>query len=216
MTTSSDKKPTIVDRTLRNPQFMKDAPLCVEALVNFVLAVFNVVVGIIESSLWPFTMAAYFAILCIMGSYVAACSIKPERHSERSVMAVCGICILALAVSITFVQFLNISESHNEPFHPFAMIGMAAFTFLTAVIAIVDATKARKGNGYQQAFLRISIASMLGAMIVLEMHMLGTHAELTDASTTFALEAATGAVMVLLLVLMGISLLLKSRKANAR
>lgn len=213
MTASNDKGPSIVDLTLRNQQFMGVAPLCVGALANAGLAIFNGVVGFSQASLWTQSMAAYFVVLCIMGSYVAACTVKPERHPVSNVMTVCGVCIIVLAASIAFFQYLTISESRNEGLHPVAMVGMAAFTFLTAVIAIVDATKARKGDGYQQAFLRISIASMLGAMMVLEMQMLGTYAELTDASTTFALEAASGAVVVLLLLVMGVSLIVRSRKA---
>ena len=212
MTASSNKGPTIVNATLRNPQFMGVAPLCVEALANGALAVFNCVLGISLSSLWTLSMAAYFAVLCIMGSYVAACTVKPERHTVKRVMVVCGVCIFALAVAIAFFKFMTISESHNDVLDPVVMIGTAAFTFATAVIAIVNATKARKGDGYQQAFLRISIASMLGAMMVLEMQMLGTFAELTDASTTFAIEAASGAVVVALLLSMGIWLIAKSGK----
>ena len=207
------KVPEIIYLTLRDRQFMKAAPLCGGAAMNFTLAVFNGVVGFSQPSLWTLSMAAYFAVLCLMGSYVAVCTLKPERHSARSVMAVCGACIIILAASIAFLKYVTISESHNEELHPIVMIGMAAFTFATAAIAIVDATKARKGNGYQQAFLRISIASMLGAMMVLENQMLGTFAEPGEAATTFAIEAASGAAVVLLLLLMGVSLIRKSRKA---
>ena len=207
------KVPSIIYLTLRDQQFMKAVNLCSGAAMNCALAVFNGIVGFSQPSLWTQSMAAYFAVLCIMGSYVAVCTLKPERHSARSVMVVCGICIIGLAVSIAFIKYVAIGESHNEVLHPVVMIGMAAFTFATAAIAVVDATKARKGNGYQQAFLRISIASMLGAMMVLENQMLGTFAELSDAATTFAIEAASGAAVVLLLLSMGIWLIAKSKKA---
>lgn len=210
---SSRKRRSLIDLTLRNQQFMRIAPLCIGAIVNAVLALFNGVVGFSQSSLWEQSMAVYFAILCFMGSFVAACSIKPERHSERSVMMVCGISIIVLAASMAFVKYLIIGQSHYEVLHPYVMIFLAAFTFVTAVISIVDATKARNGNGYQQAFLRISISSMLGAMMVLEMQMLGTFAGPADASAAFAIEVASGAAFVLLLLLMGVSLIAKSRRA---
>ena len=213
MPTSNRKRRSLIDLTLRNQRFMQLAPLCVGALVNAVLAIFNGVVGLSRSLLWEQTMAVYFAILCFMGSFVAACTIKPERHSARNVMMVCGISIIVLAVSIAFIKYLIIGESHKEALHPYIMIFMAAFTFATAAIAIVDAFKARKGDGYQQAFLRISIASMLGAMMILEMQMLSTLAGPADASTAFAIETASGAVFVLLLLLMGVSLIAKSRRA---
>ena len=213
MSASNRERRSLIDLTLRNQQFMRVAPLCIGAVVNAVLAVFNGVVGFSQSSLWGQTMAGYFAILCFMGSYVAACSIKPERHSERTVMAVCGISIIVLAVSVAFVKYLIVGESHKEALHPYVMILMAAFTFVTAAIAVVDATKARKGDGYRQAFLRISVASTLGAMMILEMQMLSTFAAPDDASAAFWIEVVSGVVFVLLLLLMGVSLILESRRA---
>ena len=114
---------------------------------------------------------------------------------------------------MAFVEYLIIGESHYEVLHPYVMVFLAAFTFVTAAIAIADAFKARNGNSYQQAFLRISIASMLGTMIILEMQMLGTFAGPADASTAFAIEVASGAAFVLLLLVMGVSLIAKSRRA---
>ena len=212
MPASNHKRRSPIDITLRNQQFMKVAPLCAGAVVNVALALFSGMVGFSQSSLWEQSMAVYYAILCFMGSFVAACSIKPERHSERNVMMVCGISIIVLAASIAFVKYLIIGESHKDALHPYLMILLAAFTFATAAIAIVNAFKARKGDGYQQAFLRISIASMLGAMMILEMQMLSTFAGPADASTAFGIETASGAAFVLLLLLMGISLIAKSRK----
>ena len=212
MPASNHKRRSPIDITLRNQQFMKVAPLCAGAVVTVALALFSGMVGFSQSSLWEQSMAVYYAILCFMGSFVAACSIKPERHSERNVMMVCGISIIVLAASIAFVKYLIIGESHKDALHPYLMILLAAFTFATAAIAIVNAFKARKGDGYQQAFLRISIASMLGAMMILEMQMLSTFAGPADASTAFGIETASGAAFVLLLLLMGISLIAKSRK----
>lgn len=209
----NDTHRSLLDLTLRNASFMRAAPLCIGALFNFVLAVFNGVMGLLQSSHWSTMMAAYFLVLCIMGSYVAACTVRPERHPAHHVMRVCGVWIIVLAIAVVIFKCLSIGEGHNDANHPYLMILFAAFTFATAAIAIVDATKARKGGDYQQAFLRISIASMLGAMMITEMQMLGTFADLTDASTTAAIETASGAVVVLLLLLMGISLVRKSKRS---
>lgn len=213
MSTTNRKRRSLIDLTLRNQQFMQVAPRCIGAVMNAVLAIFNGVVGFSQSSLWEQSMAVFFAILCFMGSFAAACSVKPERHSARSVMVVCGVSIIVLAASMAFIKYLIIGKLHYDALHPYAMILLAAFTFVTAAIAIVDAFKARNGNGYQQAFLRISIASMLGAIMTLEMQMLGTFAGPADASTAFGIETASGVVFVLLLLLMGVSLITKSRRA---
>lgn len=213
MSASNRRRTSLVDLTLRNQKFMEVAPLCAGTVVNFALALLNGVVGFSRSSLWEQSIAVYFAILCFMGSYVAVCSVKPEQHSVRTTMRVCGISIIVLGVSIAFVQYQIVGESHRDTFHPIIMILLATFTFVTAGITIVNAFIARKGNGYQQAFLRISIASMLGAMTITEMQMLGTFGGPADALAAFWIETISGAVFVLLLLLMGVSLIVKSNKA---
>lgn len=53
---------------------------------------------------------------------------------------------------------------------------------------------------------------MLGALMMLEQQMLGTFGELTDTLTATTIEGVSGAVVVLLLLAMGVSLLAKARK----
>lgn len=210
-----DKHRTLVDLTLRNERFKRVVLLCIGPALNSVLAIFNGIVAISQGSPWAGTLSGYFAVLCFMGSYVAACSIKPKENSARTVLTVCGVSIIILAMAITFIKCQVVGNSTNETLHPFAMIALAAFTFATAVTTIINATKARHGDSYRQAFLRISVASMLGALMMLEQQMLGTFGEITDTSadTIIAIETASGAVVVLVLVAMGISLLAKARKA---
>lgn len=193
---------------------MKVAPLCLRTLLNTVLAVLNGITALTQSSLWHLSMMIFFIILTIMGSYVAVCINKPGMHSARKVMLACGIFIIYLAAATTFFKLITVGDALNDHLSPAFVIILAAITFATAIIAIVDAHKARKGNDYEQAYLRISIASMLGAMMTLEMHMLGTFAKPGQLSTVLGIEIVSGAVVVALLLSMGIWLIVKSRKAE--
>ena len=116
-------------------------------------------------------------------------------------------------MAIAFINYQVVGYARNDVMHPFIMIGLAAFTFATAVMTIIDATKASRGDSYQQAFLRISVASMLGALMMLEQQMLGTFGELAETETIITIEIASGAAFVLILLAMGVSLLAKARKA---
>ncbi|MDO4532787.1 MAG: hypothetical protein Q4C36_03605 [Coriobacteriia bacterium] len=88
---------------------------------------------------------------------------------------------------------------------------MATFTFYNAIVAIIDATKVRKGDLRQQTLLRVSIAGTIGALLMLEMQMLGTYASLTDPQSIMIIEAVSGGVGTLLVLLMGCSLITKLR-----
>ena len=100
-----------------------------------------------------------------------------------------------------------IADGHNDVFPEPAMIALAAFTFYNVIVAIINATKSRKGDLRQQTLLRVSIAGAIGALLVLEMQMLGTYAYLTDHQATVIMEAVSGFVGALLVLLMGCSLL---------
>lgn len=98
--------------------------------------------------------------------------------------------------------------------HEFAILALAAFTFYNAVVAIVTATKTMKGNLPQQTLLRVSMAGTIGALLILEMQMFGTYASLADPQPIVVMEAVSGAVGALLLLLMVCSLIAKRRRCE--
>lgn len=57
-----------------------------------------------------------------------------------------------------------IADGHNDVFPEPAMIALAAFTFYNVIVAIINATKSRKGDLRQQTLLRVSIAGAIGAL----------------------------------------------------
>ena len=126
----------------------------------------------------------------------------------------CGITLIVLAVILAVIMYQCIADGHNDVFPEPAMIALAAFTFYNVIVAIINATKSRKGDLRQQTLLRVSIAGAIGALLVLEMQMLGTYAYLTDHQAAVIMEAVSGFVGTLLVLLMGCSLLTKLRNAR--
>ena len=149
-------------------------------------------------------MTIYFVALVVMNSLVAASTGSDGRLSWRVVAAACGATLVA-------IMYLCIVDGHNDVLPEFAIIALAAFTFYNAIVAIVIATKTRKGDLRQQTLLRVSIAGSIGALLILEMQMFGTYADLATPQLVMTTEAISGGIGALLLLLMGFSLILKLR-----
>lgn len=202
----------LVDRFLHDQPFADTVTLCAGAFGNLALAMFNGILCGMNPSLWLGAMTAYFVALLIMSSLVAASTGSDGKLPWRVVAAVCGVVLVTLSGIVALIMCLCIAEGHNDAPPEFAILALAAFTFYNSVVAIVTATKTMKGNLRQQTLLRVSMAGTIGALLILEMQMFGTYASLADPQLIVVMEAVSGAVGALLLLLMGCSLIAKQRR----
>ena len=206
----------VVDRFLHDQSFADLVTLCLGAFGNLVFVVFEAVLWWMDPSPWYGAMTIYFAALVVMGSLVAASTGSNGKLSWRTVAGACGVTLIALAVILAVIMYLCVVNGYVDPPPEFLVIAIAAFTFYNAIVAIITATKTRKGDLRQQTMLRVSIASTIGALLILEMQMFGTYAAIADPMVVFVTEAISGGVGALLLVLMGCSLLRKLHNGRTR
>ena len=106
-------------------------------------------------------------------------------------------------------------------------VGIAwALTILTvvlAVLAISNTYRYRKSDPVRHAFQRVSLASTIGSIVLLEIQLLGTFGGELDPALVYAVETITAVIAVALLVIFGVSLLVRANgvenvnaKANQR
>ncbi len=201
------KDPSALVRQLAQDDPLRDLVIrCASTFLNLVLAVFNVVVAQSQHSLWGYAMAGYFGVLTVMGSFVAVCMRHAERYPVRRILRFCAICFGALAIALGVLMAVCVSQQRREEIPQIMMIAMATLTFCTTGMAIADATRLHNGTPLEQIIARVSIASAVGAMLVLEIQMLGTFGD-PSGKLAFVLETASGAVAVIIVLLMSGSLL---------
>lgn len=205
----------VVNRFLHDQSFADTVTLCAGAFGNLVFAVFNGIMWRLDPTPWSGTMTVYFVALVIMSSLVAASTGSNAKLPWSIVAVVCGVTLVALAAIVAVIMYLCIVEGHNDAFPEFAMIALAAFTFYNAIMAIITATKTRKGDLRQQTLLRVSLAGVIGAILMLEMQMFGTYADLADPQLVVVTEAISGGVGTVLLLAMGCYLIALQRKESA-
>ena len=154
--------------------------------------------------------AAYYALLGAMGLYVLANARKRGSGNAGRVARRCGFGMFLLAVVISGVVCMCIAETRNSSYHMIVMIALATYAFYSATMSIIGAVRSRKGDETQRVLRKLSLASTIGSMLMLEFSMLGTFGD-PSSTSSLIMEAATGAGAVILLLLLGRSLIVQSR-----
>ena len=198
---------------MRDPAFRALATRSASAVWDVAYALFNLALAFAYQSFWFVSMAAYYVVLGALGGYALRCGARPGEAALPAVSRRCGYGVLALAVAVSGVVCMCIAETRNSSYHIVVMIALAAYAFYSATSSIVGAVRARRGDGCQRILRKLSLASTIGSMLSPEFSMLGTFGDPAD-SFSFAMEAASGAVAVALLLILGRSLIVQARSGG--
>lgn len=176
---------------------------------NAVYAVFQLVLGLWHHSIWFYTMAVYYLLLAMMRlllvRYTGSHAPGELKELEWRKYRFCGICLLlmnlALGIMITYFVFRIRVFRHHE----ITTIAMAAYTFVSLVMAIRNAIRyTQYQSPAYSAAKAISLVSAIVSMLTLENAMLTTFGEQNDERFQQIMLGATG--VGVLLIVFGISL----------
>jgi hypothetical protein len=193
---------SIIEWINNNPESFSRLKRIGILLWNLLYAVFNGIIGLKYKSYWFLWMAAWYMIIHLLRLLVISDS---KIISNRRKAAGSGIC--QLAVVLAGIICIGIIERRNPIRSEIIMIVLALYTFVTLAFAIINVIKARKKeDDLLEIEKDVSLVSAIGSMLSLERGMLGTFGDASD-KLTLILEASTGAVAVILILLIGISLI---------
>lgn len=190
--------------------------------LNVVYAVFQLWLGFYHSSFWFYSLAGYYISLAAMRSFLVRYTSrhkqgenpKTEIIKYRTCAIVFLVMNLALALMIFFMVYWNRTFNH----HQITAIAMAAYTFTSFTIAIVNIIKYKKYNSpVYSASKAINLAAACVSMLTLESTMLTAFQdETTDAFTRKVLLGVSGGVISAFIIAMAIYMIVNScRKMNA-
>ena len=195
-------------RILRDRRFRTIFTTSASASWDIVYALFNAALGAFYQSFWFASMSAYYVILGSMGIYALRASRVQGRADMSKVSKRCGYGTILLAIVVSGVTCMCIAETRNSSYHMIVMIALAAYAFYAATMSIIGAVRARKESQTQRILRKLSLASTIGSMLLLEFSMLGTFGDPTS-TASFAMEVATGAGACILLLLLARSFIAK-------
>jgi len=212
------KNNRLIARWDSDERFRINVSLAATFLLNVVFAVFQLVLGIVHSSFWYYSLAAYYVCLaCLRLSifkYTGTRVAGENMRAELIKYCICGYVFLAMNLAITAIIFFMIYFGRTFRHDEITTIAIAAYTFLAMPMAIVNAVKYKKYNSpVYSAAKAISLAAAAVSVLTLESTMLTTFGGADmDASTERLMLGLTGAAVSIFIISMAVYIIITSTK----
>ena len=187
-------------------------------IYNTAYALLQLGMGFWHHSFWFYSLAGYYVSLAVMRFFLVRHTRrhKPEEKMPDELIKyrACGIVFLimnlALALMIFFMVYWNRTFHHHE----ITTITLAAYTFTSLTLAIINTVKYRKYNSpVYSASKAISLASACVSMLTLESTMLTTFGDGTMSLTgRRILLGISGGVISVFIIAMAIYMIVNGTK----
>lgn len=201
-----------------NPGLRVTVSLYGTLIVNTAYALLQLGMGLWHRSFWFYSLSGYYISLVVMRLFLVRYTRRHKRGEniieELRKYRSCGIVFLimnlALALMIFFMVYWNRTFRHHE----ITTIAMAAYTFTSLTLAIINIVKYRKYQSpVYSASKAISLASACVSMLTLESTMLTTFGDGTMTLTgRRILLGISGSVISVFIILMAIYMITESTK----
>lgn len=162
-----------------NHRLRINVTLCGNVLWNGAYGALQLGLGIYHKSAWFYSLAAYYTCLAIMRFFLARHTLHhepgKEQQQELRYYRTCGWTFLLVNLALSGMMFYMIHENRVTQHHEITTIAMAAYTFTTLTMAIVNLFRYRKwGSPVISAARAVSLAAACVSMLSLENTMLVT------------------------------------------
>lgn len=185
---------------------------------NALYGIFQLWLGFYHSTFWFASLGAYYICLAVMRlllllhtrKYAPGERVRVELKKYRATGWVFLVMNLALALIVFFMVYWNRTFQH----HMITAITMAAYTFFSFTMAIINVAKYRKFQSpVFSAAKAISFASACVSMLTLTSTMLTTFSDQTmDATAQKLMLGGVGAAVVAVVTFMAIYMIVRGTK----
>ncbi len=189
---------------------------------NTVYAVFQLCLGIYHHTFWYCALAGYYFFLGVMrfslSNFTRAHKPGEDMTAELKRYRSCGIVFLLLNLALALIIFFMVYWNRTFHHHQITTIAMAAYTFFSFSMAIINIVKYRKiGSPVYSASKAISLAAACVSMLTLEATMLTTFGDGTmDLLTRRIFLGATGGVISAFIIGMAVYMIVRATKQLKR
>ncbi len=187
-------------------------------LWNGAYALLQLGLGVYHRSPWFYSLAAYYACLAFMRFFLVRQTLRhrpgAQMRQELRWYRICGWTFLVMNLALSAMMLYRIRENRGVRHHEITTIAMAAYTFASLTMAIVNAVKFRRHpSPAVSAAKAISLASAVVSLLTLENTMLLTFGgeEMTPKTQLLFLAISGGAVAALI-VAMAVYMIVQSNE----
>lgn len=187
-------------------------------LFNTAYAVFHLCLGFWHRSFWFFSLAGYYVFLAALRLYLLRYSRGhapgEDMRAEQKKYRTCGIVFLPMNLFLALIVFFMVYWNRTFRHHQITTIAMAAYTFSSLSMAMVNVVRYRKfGSPLFAASRAISMTAAFVSMLTLSSTMLTTfgNGTMSLAGRRIILGLCGGAVCALVMAI-AVYMIIKSSK----
>lgn len=146
---------------------------------NIAYALLQLGMGFWHGTFWFYSLAGYYILLAVMRFFLLRYTRKhkpgEKMLEELKKYRACGIIFLAMNLALALIIFFMVYWNRTFKHHEITTIALAAYTFTSLTLAIINIVKYRKYNSpAYSASKAISLAASCVSMLTLESTMLTT------------------------------------------
>lgn len=202
------EKNKYVERYLSDAELRVRISLYASLAINIAYSVLQVGLGLRHSSLWYYSLGAYYVILALMRFFLVRYDRSHNYNKEKSkkLCLMIGILMLVMTLALTVIIFHMLSLGVIIEHHEITAIAMAAYTFCALTFALKEALSKKKRSLVFTVSKSISLTSALVSMITLENTMITAFGK-GDASFLKIMIAFTGIAVCTLVVIIALNII---------
>lgn len=211
-----------VSRWFNDERIRVNVGLWCSLVWNSAYAALQLLLGIRYSSLWYYSLAVYYFLLALMRSFLVRHSTrnKPGEKMREELLRyrMCGEMFLVMNIALSVIVFYMVFLGQRVKHHEITAIIMAAYTFITFTVAIVNIFVYRKYHSpVYSASKAVNLTAASLSMLTLESTMLTTFStgELTEMSKKMFL-GLSGGLLTVGIITMSIYMIISSTKKLRR
>lgn len=187
-------------------------------IYNTAYALLQLGMGFWHHTFWFYSLAGYYISLAVMRFFLVR---HTSRHNPGEKMMdelkkyrACGIVFLIMNLALALIIFFMVYWNRTFNHHEITTIALAAYTFTSLTLAIINTVKYRKYNSpVYSASKAISLASACVSMLTLESTMLATFGNGTISLTgRRILLCISGGVISAFIITMAIYMIIQANK----
>lgn len=206
-----------LQRLFNDVHFRINLSLYGTLIINIVYSIFQLGLGFYHNSFWFYSMAIYYFLIALMRFYLVrhTRSYKPgeELEIELKKYRFCGWILLFMNISVTIIIFFMVYWNRTFIHHEITTIALAAYTFFTFTLAIVNLVKYRKYHSPIYTSIKsINLVVSCVSMITLETTMLTTFGGNDDPLFRTLILSLSGGAVAIFILIMAINIIIKANK----
>lgn len=162
--------------------------------------------GIIGSSWWLIALGVYYLILSIVRLVVLA-----TKKSKEFITKFTGGMLVFLTIPLIATVILSVVRDRGHVFHVIVMITIALYAFTKITLATINLIRSRRSGSKRVPALRqISFADAAVSIFALQRSMLASFEGMEEWEIQ-VMNSVIGALICVLVFLLGFNLLIKSK-----